>query len=105
MAVSWREIAAQTAPKLPKDISLQLDNEKNVRGILEGPVLHLEVLPGFLYARFNKQEVLACFSETASRLTGREIRTALSELSDNPTQPQSKRSLDDLSEFKEVRYI
>jgi hypothetical protein len=77
----------------------------SVRGRLEGSILHIEVLPGFLYARFNKQEVLSCFSETASRLTGREIRAVLSELSDQPTQAQSKRSLDDLSEFKEVRYI
>ena len=105
VSVSWREIAAQAAPKLPKVISTQLDNDKSVRGMLEGPMLHIEVMPGFLYARFNKQEVLACFSEAASRLTGREIRAALSELSDQPTQPQSKRSLDDLSEFKEVRYI
>ena len=105
VVVSWREIAAQAASKLPKLISTQLDNDKSVRGRLEGPLLHIEVMPGFLYARFNKQEVLDCFSEAASRLTGREIHAALSELSDQPTQPQSKRSLDDLSEFKEVRYI
>jgi len=105
VSVSWREIAAQAAPKLPKVISTQLDNDKSVRGRLEGPLLRIEVLPGFLYARFNKQEVLACFSEAASHLTGREIRAVLSELSNQPTQTHSKRSLDDLSEFKEVRYI
>ena len=105
VAVSWREIAAQAAPKLPKVISTQLDNDKSVRGMLEGQLLRIEVMPGFLYARFNKQEVLTCFSEAASRVTGREIRAVLSELSDQPTQTQSKRSLDDLKEFKEVRYI
>jgi len=105
VSVSWREIAAQAAPKLPKVISTQLDNDKSVRGMLEGPLLRIEVMPGFLYARFNKQEVLTCFSEAASRLTGREIRAVLSELSDQTTQTQSKRSLDDLKEFKEVRYI
>jgi hypothetical protein len=101
--VSWKEIAAQTAPVLPKDISTRLDDEKSVRGRLEGPVLRLEVIPGFLYGRFNRQEVLAKFSETASRLAGYEVRAQLSELSDDPGS--SKRSLDDLKAFKEVRFV
>ena len=103
ISVSWKEIAAQTAPVLPKDISTRLDDEKSVRGRLEGPVLRLEVIPGFLYGRFNRQEVLAKFSETASRLAGYEIRAHLSELSDDPGS--SKRSLDDLKAFKEVRFV
>ena len=103
ISVSWKEIAAQTAPVLPKDISTRLDDEKSVRGRLEGPVLRLEVIPGFLYGRFNRQEVLAKFSETASRLAGYEVRAQLSELSDDPGS--SKRSLDDLKAFKEVRFV
>ena len=103
ISVSWKEIAAQTAPVLPKDISTRLDDEKSVRGRLEGPVLRLEVIPGFLYGRFNRQEVLAKFSETASRLAGYGIRAHLSELSDDPGS--SKRSLDDLKAFKEVRFV
>lgn len=103
VSVSWKEIAAQTAPVLPKDISTRLDDEKSVRGRLEGPVLRLEVIPGFLYGRFNRQEVLAKFSETASRLAGYGIRAHLSELSDDPGS--SKRSLDDLKAFKEVRFV
>ncbi len=103
VSVSWKEIAAQTAPVLPKDISTRLDDEKSVRGRLEGSVLRLEVIPGFLYGRFNRQEVLAKFSETASRLAGYGIRAHLSELSDDPGS--SKRSLDDLKAFKEVRFV
>ena len=103
ISVSWKEIAAQTAPVLPKDISTRLDDEKSVRGRLEGPVLRLEVIPGFLYGRFNRQEVLAKFSETASRLAGHEVRAQLSELSDDPGS--SKRSLEDLKAFKEVRFV
>ncbi|MBQ3703091.1 MAG: DNA polymerase III subunit gamma/tau [Oscillospiraceae bacterium] len=101
--VSWKEIAAQTAPLLPKDISTRLDDEKSVRGTLEGSLLRLEVVPGFLYGRFNRQEVLAKFSETASRLAGHEVRAQLSELSDDPGS--SKRSLEDLKAFKEVRFV
>ena len=102
-SVSWAEIVREAAPLLPKDISTRLDDEKSVRGHIEGPLLRLEVLPGFLYARFNRQDILAKFSDAASGLAGREIRAALSELSDKPAQPS--RSLDELRAFKEVRFI
>ena len=101
--VSWKEIAAEAAPTLPRDISMQLNDPKTVRARLEGQVLKIEVMPGFLFGRFNKPEVLAKFSEAASRLAGREIRTALSELTDDPEAP--RRSLEDLKEFKEVRFV
>jgi len=101
--VSWREIAAEAAPTLPRDISMQLNDPKTVRGRLDGQLLRLEVMPGFLYGRFNKPEVLARFSEAAARLAGREIRAALSELTDDSQAP--RRSLEDLKEFKEVRFV
>ena len=82
---------------------MQLNDPKTVRARLEGQVLKIEVMPGFLFGRFNKPEVLAKFSEAASRLAGREIRTALSELTDDPEAP--RRSLEDLKEFKEVRFV
>ena len=102
-SVSWAEIIREAAPTLPKDISTRLDDPKSVQGRIEGPLLRLEVLPGFLYGRFNRQDVLAKFSEAASRLAGREIRAALSELTDKPGQPS--RSLEELRAFKEVRFI
>ena len=101
--VGWKEIAAAAAPKLPKDIGMRLDEEKSVRGWLEGPILHVEVIPGFLYARFNRPDVLAKLSDAATQLAGREIRAALSELTDKPDA--AKRSLDDLKSFKEVRFV
>lgn len=101
--VSWQEIAAQAAPLLPKDISMRLNDVQSVRGCLDGTTLRLEVLPGFLYGRFNKPDVLERFSEAAGKLSGCEIRTVLSELLDDPEAP--KRSLDDLRAFKEVRFI
>ena len=101
--VSWKEIAAAAAPSLPRDIAMRLDDEKSVRASLEGPILRLSVLPGFLYSRFKRPDVLAKLSDAASRLTGQEIRTALSELTEE--QEPVKRSLEDLKAFKEVRFV
>ena len=101
--VSWKEIAAAVASSLPRDIAMRLDDEKSVRASLDGPVLRLRVMPGFLYGRFNRPDVLAKLSDAASRLTGQEIRTALSELAEE--QGPVKRSLEDLKAFKEVRFI
>ena len=104
--VSWDEIKAAAGPLLPKDISTRLDDVSSVRGFLEGPVLNLLVVPGFLYGRFNRQDVLGKFSDAASRLAGREIRARLSELTESAEAPAgAKRSLDELKAFKEVRFI
>ena len=105
-SVSWAEIKSAAAPLLPKDISTRLDDTASVRAVLDGQVLNLLVVPGFLYGRFNRQDVLAKFSETASRLAGREIRARLSELTEQTeTQENAKRSLEDLKAFKEVRFV
>lgn len=105
-SVSWEEIRSAAAPLLPKDISTRLDDPTSVRASLDGQVLNLMVAPGFLYARFNRQDVLAKFSEAASRLAGREIRAKLTELTEQAaTQDNAKRSLEDLKAFKEVRFI
>ena len=102
--VTWREIIAQAAPTLPKDLSsMRLDDAKCVRGRMDGAILRLEVMPGFLYGRFNKPDVLAKFSDAASTLAGHEVRAVLTELADHPET--SKRSLDDLKAFKEVRFV
>ena len=105
-SVSWEEIRSAAAPLLPKDISTRLDDPTSVRASLDGQVLNLMVAPGFLYARFNRQDVLAKFSEAASGLAGREIRAKLTELTEQATtQDNAKRSLEDLKAFKEVRFI
>ncbi len=105
-SVSWEEICAVVAPQLPKEISTRLDDASSVRAVLEGPVLNLTVMPGFLYARFNRQDVLSRFSEAASRLAGREIRAKVSELTEKTDAPEgAKRSLEDLKAFKEVHFI
>ena len=101
--VSWQEIAAQAAPMMPMDLRSRLNDAQCVRGRLEGAILKLEVVPGFLYGRFNRPDVLGKLSEAAGALTGHEVRTVLSELSDNASA--SGRSLEDLKAFKEVRFV
>ncbi len=73
-----------------------------MRGRLEGNVLHVECLPGFLYGRLNKQDVLTTIGKAAEALTGREIRVLLGELRQEETK---KRSVEELKQFKEVRFI
>ena len=101
--VSWQEIAAQAAPMMPMDLRSRLNDAQSVRGRLDGAILKLEVVPGFLYGRFNRPDVLGKLSEAAGALTGHEVRTVLSELSDNASA--SGRSLEDLKAFKEVRFV
>ncbi|MBR7073608.1 MAG: DNA polymerase III subunit gamma/tau [Oscillospiraceae bacterium] len=102
-SVSWQEIAAQAAPMLPMDLRPWLNDAQCVRGQLDGPILRLEVVPGFLYGRFNKQSVLGKLAEAAGTLAGHEVRAALSELSGDASA--SGRSLEDLKAFKEVRFV
>ena len=102
-SVSWSAICKRVADQLPKDISMRLEDEKSVRARIEGPQLRIEVVPGFVYSRFNRQEILAKFSAAATELAGREIRAVVSPMEDRPGD--GKRSLDDLKAFKEVRFI
>ena len=99
---TWKDICAKAAGSLPMDIKLRLDDSASVRGKLENGTLRIEVVPGFLYGRFNRQDVLAKFSEAATALAGKEIHALLSELHD---EPRPQRSLDELKQFKEVKFI
>jgi len=99
---TWKDICAKAAGALPMDIKLRLDDSASARGKIENGTLRIEVVPGFLYGRFNRQDVLAKFSEAATALAGKEIHALLSELHD---EPRPQRSLDELKQFKEVKFI
>ena len=101
--VSWSEICRHVADQLPKDVSMRLEDEKSVRARIDGPQLRIEVVPGFIYGRFNRQDILAKFSAAATELAGYEIRAILAPMEDRPGD--GKRSLEDLKAFKEVRFI
>ena len=102
-SVSWQEIAAQAAPMMPMDLRSRLNDAQSVRGRLEGSLLKLEVVPGFLYGRFNRSDVLGKLAEAAGTLAGHEVRAVLSELSEDASS--SGRSLEELKAFKEVRFV
>lgn len=69
---TWKDICAKAAGSLPMDIKLRLDDSASVRGKIENGTLRIEVVPGFLYGRFNRQDVLAKFSEAATAIAGKE---------------------------------
>ena len=84
------------------DLRICIGDKAKLRARIEGDVLHLEVIPGFVYGRFNKQEVLQKFAAAAGELAGREIRVMLSEL--KPDE-RPRRDIDELRAFKEVKFI
>lgn len=98
----WEKLCASVAPKLPPDLRFTLSEASRIRGTLQENVLKIECLPGFVYGRFNRQEVLERFAQAAKRLCGREVRVILSELSDTAS---AARSVDELKQFKEVRFV
>ena len=93
--------ALETA--LPREAAALLDDDRSIRARIENGVLKLEVMPGFLFGRVNRPEVLERVTKAVSALAGRELRTAVTELSDAPAA--AKRSLDELRGFKEVHFI
>lgn len=98
----WPSLCDKAAETLPMDVRLYLGDQKSVRGRLEGELLRVEVVPGFIYGRFNKQDILSKLAAAAQELTGKDIRAVLSELRE---QPREQRSLNELKQFKEVKFI
>lgn len=56
--------------QLPMDLRVSLGDEKRVCGRTDGTTLYVEVLPGFLFGRFNRQEILSKFAEAARAAAG-----------------------------------
>lgn len=98
----WRAVCDKASPKLAPDLRVTISSEDKVRGRLEGNILRLECIPGFLYGRLNKTEVLDTIGRAAGTVAGREVRVLLSELKPDEAK---KRSVDELKQFKEVRFI
>ena len=98
----WQGVCERVKAKLSPDLRIVLEDTAKVHGAVEGGVLRLECLPGFVYGRFNRQETLDRFAAAAKQVTGREMRVILSELKDDSG---GTRSVDELKQFKEVRFI
>ena len=101
--LNWDRLRERLAAVLPRELATRLDDEKSIRARLEGGMLRLEVMPGFLFGRVNRPDMLDKISAEASALAGREIRAVATELSDTPAAP--RRSLNELKGFKEVHFI
>lgn len=87
---------------LPMDIKTSLPDNRKVRGRVQGDTLYIDVIPGFTYERFKKQEIQTKFQKKASEIGGREIRVKLGELRE---EQRSARSIDEIKKYKEVRFI
>lgn len=98
----WKKTCAIVAAQLPMDVKVSLEDENRVRGRVDETTLYIEVLPGFLYTRFNRQELLNKFTQAATAAAGRDVRVKLCELS---PQERPQRDLSELKQFKEVRFI
>lgn len=101
-SVNWTDVLNAAAPSLPPDSRLLIADERKVRAYFEGDALHLEAEPGFVYGRLSRQPVIQKIAEAASGIAGREIRVLVSELR---RTDGGVRSLDDLKQFKEVKFI
>ena len=98
----WPEICQRAAETLPMEIRPHVGDGASVRGGVDGGVLTVQVVPGFLFGRFNRPEVVAKLSSIASDVAGRELRVVIAELRDTQRQ---QRSLDELRQFKEVKFL
>jgi len=99
---AWTAICEKAAQSLPMDLRVSLSDASKVRARIEDSTLVIEVVPGFLYGRFNRQDILGRFAQAAREVCGRELRVQLKEYQDRQ-QPQ--RSLEELKGYKEVRFL
>ncbi len=96
----WEEICQLVRAKLPMELRFSLDDPGRVRGAVTTSDLRLQVVPGFLYDRFHRQEVLEIFAQAAQSICGRTLRVDL-----QPLQATSqKRDLEELKGFPEVQF-
>ena len=100
----WIAVCEKAKAGLPRDLHTFLGENSPVVPKLENGVLRLGITAGFIFGRFNKPEVVAKLSAAASAVCGRETRVLISELTEQEPQ-KAQRSLEDLKQFKEVRFI
>ena len=97
----WEELCKRIKG-IGMDVKLSLSDPRKVRAYIEGHVLHIDVIPGFLHKRFEKQEMLENFGKIAREITGKELQIKLGELVENE---RAAHSIDELKDYPEVRFI
>lgn len=100
----WAAVCEKARAGLPRDLHIYLGENSAVVPRVENGVLRLNIAGSFVYGRFNKPEVVAKLSAAASAVSGREMRVIVSEQT-APEPQTAQRSLDELKQFKEVRFI
>ena len=100
----WAAVCEKAKAGLPRDLHIYLGENSSVVPRVENGVLRLGIAAGFVFGRFNKPEVVAKLSAAASTVCGREMRVIVSELTEQAPKP-AQHSLEDLKQFKEVRFI
>ena len=98
----WQAVRNAASAQVTPDIRFLLEDDEKVRGAVEGDVIRVEAAPGFVYARLNRPDVLQKLSDAAANAAGHPLRVLLSEM--RPQERQT-RSLDELRNFKEVRFV
>ena len=98
----WPAVCEKIQQRLPRDLRVSLGERNKVRGVTEADCLWLEVVPGFLYSRFNRQEILQLFAEAAREAAGVPMRVLVRELKPEAHQ---QRDIEELRQFKEVHFI
>ena len=100
----WAAVCEKARAGLPRDLYIYLGENSAVVPRVENGVLRLGIAGNFVFGRFNKPEVVAKLSAAASAVSGREMRVIVSEQT-APEPQTAQRSLDELKQFKEVRFI
>lgn len=100
----WAAVCEKARAGLPRDLYIYLGENSAVVPRVENGVLRLGIAGNFVFGRFNKPEVVAKLSAATSAVSGREMRVIVSEQT-APEPQTAQRSLDELKQFKEVRFI
>ena len=98
----WPGIRGAVIPMLPLDIRFTMEDESRIRGSVEGNQILLEAQTSFLVTRLQKQDVVQNLMEAGRKVCGKEMRVQVREFR---AEEPPKRSLDDLRQFKEVRFV
>lgn len=98
----WKAVCDEAALSLPMELRINLGDESRIRVYGEGNVMHIEAKPGFIFERFKRLDITEIFIRAAKKITGMDMTVRLTELGDSPRE---KRSIEELKQFKEFRFI
>ena len=98
----WPLICKEIAPQMAPDLKYSLDDPSKLRASVQNDVIKVECMSGFVYGRFNKHDVIDLVANAAGRITGREMHVMVSQASE---EDGKTRNVEELRQFKEVRFI